>query len=141
MLTEIKLLTIKEATTYGIAASVFTYAFGPFTGLLEVFFIAMAIDWFTGVTASVWEQKSIKALKSSKGFWGGMKKFFMILTVFFAHRIDMAFDINWLMTGTLYFWIGNELISIMENYARMNMNFPEPFKKWIDGLKGKVEGK
>lgn len=62
----------------------------------------------------------------------------MILTVFFAHRIDLAFGIDWLMTGTLYFWIGNELISIMENYARMNMKFPEPFKKWIDGLKGKV---
>ncbi|WP_162848352.1 hypothetical protein [Paenibacillus nanensis] len=48
MLTQIKLLTIKEAATCGIAASIFTYGFGPFTGLLEVFFIAMVIDWFTG---------------------------------------------------------------------------------------------
>lgn len=132
-----KLLTAKEAVFYSVPAAlgtIFTYAFGGWTGLLEIFFISLAIDWITGISASVIEGKGIS---SKQGFVGGIKKFTMILTVFFAHRADLAFDLNWVMTGVLYFWLANEMTSIIENFGRIGIPFPEPLKRLITVLKNK----
>lgn len=134
-----KLLTTKEVAFYSIPAifgTIFTYAFGGWSGLLELFFISLVLDWITGISASIIEGKG---LSSKQGFNGGIKKFTMILTVFFAHRADFAFDFDWVMTGVLYFWLANELTSIIENFGRIGIPFPEPLKRLITVLKEKSE--
>ncbi|RJE90664.1 holin [Paenibacillus sp. 1011MAR3C5] len=127
--------TTKEITFYGVVGGIGTYMFGTFTGILEVLFLAMAFDWITGVTASVIEKKTLTAINSKKNFIGGVKKFFMIMIVFLSHRIDLAFDLNWVMTGVIYFWLINEFISISENFSRMEIPFPAQLKKFIAILK------
>ena len=121
-------------TVSGVFGSITSYAFGGWTHLLEVFFIVMALDWLTGILASI---KEGSGLNSNLGFWGGVKKGLMILSVFLAHRVDLAFEINWAMAGCIYFWLANELISITENYGRLGLPFPEPFKKFISILQNK----
>lgn len=59
----------------------------------------------------------------------------MILTIYLAHYADMAVGVDWIMIGTTWFWIANELVSLAENYARMGLPFPESLKKLITVVK------
>ncbi|MCU6710089.1 phage holin family protein [Paenibacillus sp. J5C_2022] len=131
-------LTAKEFGFYSIIAGSIGHLFGGWTGLLEIFFCAIIIDWFTGVAASLKEKQG---LSSKVNFWGGFKKFLMILTVIFAHRIDLMLGLDWVMAGCIYFWLVNELISISENYARLGLPFPTPLRRLLSILKERPEHK
>jgi len=115
----------------GAAAS---YAFGEWNQLFAVFLLTIAIDYVTGVAAALKERKG---LNSEVGFWGLAKKALMLLIIMLAHRMDIAFDINVLMTGSIYFYLANELISITENYGRLGLPMPDALRKMIEVLKNK----
>ncbi|MNC33575.1 Holin family protein [compost metagenome] len=94
--------------------------------MLEVLLWAFVVDYVSGVAASI---KSGKGLKSSIGFLGLCKKGLMLLIVLLAHRIDAAMDLNYVMNGTICFWLANEGVSITENYGRFGLKIPAVFKK------------
>ncbi|WP_424765684.1 phage holin family protein [Paenibacillus sp. sgz302251] len=139
MITQLKILTAKEAGLYGVSAffgSIFTYALGGMTPLLHFMFICMAIDYLSGCAASIIEGKG---LSSSVGFKGLSKKCFIILSLWLANYADQAIGVDWIMIGVIWFWIANELVSLAENYARMGLPFPEPLKKVIAIVKDRGE--
>ncbi|MEK4006104.1 phage holin family protein [Paenibacillus sp. FSL H3-0333] len=130
-----KLLSLREISFYGISSilgSIATYFFGGWSTLLHFMLICMALDYISGCFASVIEGKG---LSSAVGFKGITKKVFMILTIYLAHYADMAVGVDWIMIGTTWFWIANELVSLAENYARMGLPFPESLKKLITVVK------
>lgn len=136
----LKLITLKEAGFYsiaGIVGAIVNYMFGGWTPMLEILLIGMIADYFTGLLASL---KEGKGLNSEVGFWGLIKKTLMLLSVFIAHKLDLALGVEWCMTGAIYFWIANELVSLAENYGRMGLKMPPVFKNAITVLKNK-EGK
>lgn len=104
--------------------------------MLEVLLIAMGIDYLSGVAASI---KEGKGLSSEVGFWGLIKKTFMLLSVFIAHKLDTGLGTGWIMTGAIYFWLANELVSLAENYGRLNLPLSEYIKPIISILKQKGE--
>lgn len=120
----------------GILGSSLTYAFGGWSGTLELLLWVFAIDYITGCAASI---KEGKGLRSAVGFWGLFKKGLMLLMVFLGHRIDLALDFNVVMNGVIYFWLANELISIIENYGRCGLKTPTIFRKVIAILQEKSE--
>lgn len=126
---ELKLLANRDYTPLyavsGVVGSTITYAFGGWSGLLEILLWMFLIDYCSGVAASL---RMGKGLKSSVGFWGLLKKGLMILMVLLGHRIDLALNLNIIMNGTVFFWISNELVSIFENYGRLKINVPPVFK-------------
>jgi toxin secretion/phage lysis holin len=67
------------------------------------------------------------------------KKGFMILVILLAHRLDMLLGINMIMTGAIYFYLANELLSITENYGRLGLPLPDQVRKAIEVLKGKAQ--
>ncbi|WP_232380901.1 phage holin family protein [Paenibacillus tianjinensis] len=126
----LKLLANKDYTflyaVSGISGTLVSYAFGGWSGLLEVLLLMFAIDYISGITASL---ISGKGLKSSVGFWGLIKKGLMLLMVFLGHRIDLAMNMSIVMNGTIFFWMANEGVSIIENYGRCTIKVPPVFTK------------
>ncbi|MBX4147493.1 phage holin family protein [Paenibacillus lautus] len=118
----------------GVTGSIVSYAFGGWSGVLELLLIFFAVDYVTGCAASI---KTGKGLRSNVGRQGIMKKGFMLLLVFLGHKIDTALQMNIVMNATIYFWLANELVSIVENYGRLGFKVPGVFKKVITVLQEK----
>ncbi|MDD9266035.1 holin family protein [Paenibacillus sp. GCM10023248] len=124
-------------TSTGVIGAILTYAYGGWSELLSLFFIAMVVDYITGIGASIKEEKG---LSSKVGFLGIFKKFLMAVVVVLAHRMDILLGTNVLMTGAIYFYLANELISITENYGRLGLPMPPKLKEMIQVLKAKGDG-
>ncbi|WP_310191533.1 phage holin family protein [Bacillus sp. 3255] len=124
-------------TAAGITGAAVSYAFGGWSELLSFFLLAIGVDYVTGLVASL---KEGKGLNSSVGFWGLAKKAFMLVVVMLAHRMDILLGTDVLMTGAIYFYLANELISITENYGRMGYPMPPKLKEIIQVLKAKGDG-
>lgn len=120
-------------------ASLVTYAFGGWSELLGFFLMAVAIDYVTGVAASLKEKSG---LNSNIGFWGLAKKGLMLLIILLGHRMDMLIGGgNVVMNAALYFYLVNELISITENYGRLGLPLPDKIKEVIAILKHSKQDK
>ncbi|USB34353.1 phage holin family protein [Paenibacillus sp. YPG26] len=126
-----------------------TYAFGGWNEALALLAILVVFDWFTGVCASLREgyknpSDKTKGLNSNKGFLGIFKKFLMFTVIAILYRIDSLLGLSGtlsLAVGATYFYISNELISLVENYGRLDLPMPEQFKRAIGVLKTKSEFK
>lgn len=102
---------------------------------LTLLVVAMGIDYVSGITASI---KDGRGLNSLFGAWGLARKGLMLLVILLAHRIDILLDTaHATMGAAIYFYIANELISIIENYGRIGLPLPERLRKIIEVLRSK----
>lgn len=71
------------------------------------------------------------------GFWGIIKKVCIISLVRVAHFID----INIMRSGDVFrtavalYYIGNEGISLLENFSRLGVVYPQKVKRFLKQLK------
>ncbi|OCT10988.1 holin [Paenibacillus pectinilyticus] len=114
-----------------------TYTFGGWSELIGLFLMAILVDYVTGIAASMKEQQG---LNSQVGFWGLARKGLMLLVIMLAHRMDILMNTDLMMTGAIYFYLANELISITENYGRLGLPLPVFVKQMIQVLRSKGEG-
>ncbi|GMK39675.1 hypothetical protein PCCS19_27290 [Paenibacillus sp. CCS19] len=122
-----------------VVGTAFTYAFGAWPQSLNVLLIAMGIDYLTGVAAAMKEKKG---LNSHIGSWGLTRKGLTLLIVLLAHQIDLLLHLDGVtMSGAIYFYLANELISITENYGRIGLPLPDSLKQLITVLKDKGKNK
>lgn len=117
----------------GLGGAAAAFLFGEWSPLLTLFLITIAIDYISGVAASL---KGGRGLNSSVGFWGLAKKALMLLIISMAHYMDLVFDAGFIMNGAISFYLLNEMISITENYGRLGMPLPPQVTRWIERLKG-----
>lgn len=115
-----------------------TFLFGEWSQLLSLFLFVIILDYISGLSASVIEGKG---LNSAVGYKGLIKKFAIILIIALSYQIDKALGLDVIMSGTIYFFLANELISVVENYGRMGLPLPDQIKKVIQILKEKQEVK
>ncbi|WP_240927433.1 phage holin family protein [Paenibacillus thiaminolyticus] len=108
--------------------------FGGWPALLNVLLIVVAIDYVTGVMASGAEGK----LKSSIGLIGIARKVFIFFVVAVAHQVDSVLgDQHLLRDAAIFFYLANELLSIIENGGRLGVPLPAVIKKAVEVLKAK----
>jgi len=118
-----------------VIGTIFTYAFGAWPQSLTVLLVAMGIDYLTGVAAAMKEKKG---LNSHIGSWGLTRKGLTLLIVLLAHQIDLLLNLDGVtMSGAIYFYLANELISITENYGRLGLPLPNRLRQVIEVLKDK----
>ncbi|MCE5169415.1 phage holin family protein [Paenibacillus profundus] len=118
------------AASGGLAA----FLFGGWPVLIQVLLIIVIVDFATGVMAAGTEGK----LRSSVGLIGIARKVFIFLIVAIAYQIDTVLgDQHLLRDATIFFYIANELLSIIENGGRMGVPVPKILKQAIEVLKGK----
>jgi toxin secretion/phage lysis holin len=124
----------KTAVAVGGAAA--SYLFGGWSTLLGVLLTFVVIDYVSGVIAAGAEGK----LKSKVGLIGIARKVFIFAMVAIAHLVDSALgDQHVLRDATIFFYLANELLSIIENAGRVGLPVPAPIQKAVEVLKGKSD--
>lgn len=106
------------------------YYLGGFDGVLNALLTLTIIDYITGVLCAV----SKKELSSGIGFVGISRKILIFALVGVANIVDnqIAGNGSALRTATIFFYMANEAISIVENAASLGIPLP---KKLVDVLK------
>jgi toxin secretion/phage lysis holin len=123
------------STVLGAAIGVL---FGGWSPLLQILLTFSIIDYGTGLLASGVEGK----LSSKVGFRGIAKKVMIFALVAVGHLIDKAIGQgSMFQDAIIFFYLGNELLSILENAGRTGLPIPDQLKSAVQVLKGKGEGK
>jgi toxin secretion/phage lysis holin len=121
-----------------ITGALIGIAYGGWNPLLSILASFVIVDYATGIMAGYVEGK----LSSKIGFKAIPKKIMIFILVAVAHLIDSAVGDNHLFRdATIFFYLSNELISILENAGRMGVPVPNQLKQAIQILKSKGEGK
>jgi toxin secretion/phage lysis holin len=121
-------------TIFTGTGAVVGYLFGGWSVLLQILLALVIIDYVTGLLASGVEGK----LSSKVGFKGIAKKIMIFCLVAVGHLIDKAIgDGSMIQNAILFFYLGNELLSILENAGRTGLPVPDQIKNAINVLKGK----
>jgi len=129
---------ILVARYYKLAAALVgalsSYLFGGWPLLLEVLLILICIDYFTGLVAGAVEGK----LSSAVGWKGIGRKICIFLLVAVAHFVDLVLgDKNLFRDAAIFFYLANELLSILENSGRIGLPIPPAIAQAVEILKGK----
>ncbi|EOP78377.1 toxin secretion/phage lysis holin [Bacillus cereus HuB4-4] len=110
------------------------YFLGGWDTTLKVLLIMASIDYITGVIAAGYNGE----LKSKVGFKGIAKKVVLFLLVGAASQADLAIGTNSAIREvTIFFFIGNELLSLLENAGRMGIPLPQALTNAVEVLGGK----
>lgn len=121
---------------FSLINSIFAYLFGGIDTLITTLIIFIVLDYITGVCKGIYR----KELNSKKGLKGIIKKIGYLFIIFLASLFDKITNNTdgTIRTITIYFFISNEAISILENWALMDLPLP---KKLLNVFKNLTEGK
>ena len=127
---------IGTGVKFGIAigGSVFSWIYGDWSQIFWVLILLVVGDYLSGIAASVVEQN----VSSKVGYVGIIKKLGIFLVIAMAHQLDLVFgDTNALRDAAIFFYMANELISVVENAGRIGLPLPPSITKVIAALKEK----
>ncbi|MET3549176.1 toxin secretion/phage lysis holin [Paenibacillus favisporus] len=127
-------LTVKTlSTAFGAIAG---YLFGGWNVLINLLLILVVVDWLTGFGVA-WVNGQ---LMSRKGFYGIARKIAVFMMVTVAHFIDVVLgNLKYFQNAVIFFYLANELLSILENVGRMGLPIPKVFQRAIEILESKSE--
>jgi toxin secretion/phage lysis holin len=123
----------------GGASITLAYLLGGLDNLVAAFAIFMACDYITGLMVGFKE----KQINSYRAFRGLAKKVGMITFVIIANQLDIVTgnEGGFLRDTMLWFLIGTEGISIVENIGKLGVKPPEFIIKSLEQLSEKGEDK
>jgi toxin secretion/phage lysis holin len=115
-----------------VIGGVLSWLFGDLSGMFYALVAFVVIDYITGVIAAAVQQE----LNSTIGFKGIAKKVFIFLIVGLAHIIDayVLGDGDVIRTATIFFYLSNEGLSIIENSVRLGLPVPKTLKDALERL-------
>ncbi|MDP5274363.1 phage holin family protein [Chengkuizengella axinellae] len=121
-------------TIIATLGSIGSYLFGGLDTLLEVLVIFVLIDFLSGLIAGGLEG----GLKSKKGFKGIARKIMIFIMVAAAHLTDRAIgDQHLIRDAAIFLYLGNELLSIVENAGRIGIPVPSILMNAVEIFKNK----
>ena len=105
---------------------------GGFDGSIRLLLILMAVDLFTGVIAAI----KVKSLRSNIMFWGGVNKVFVLIFVGIGAGLDLLLsgDSPVIRAAIIWFYIGRELLSLVENSSKIGVIIPPVILEIINQL-------
>lgn len=122
---------------FGVLGTVWEYMFGSANNDALIFLaILVVVDYITGNAASMIEGKG---LSSKVGRRGILRKALMFVLIMICHQADKLLGLSVLSIGVTYFYLANELLSIVENYGRCGLPVPKKVRTLITVLKNKAE--
>ena len=114
--------------------------YGEWTAALSILAIMMGVDYITGVLVAI-TGRSPKTdgggLSSKIGFIGIAKKGFIMLIVLVATQLDRAIGNTALIfqTATVFYYIANEGLSILENAEAIGVPFPAFIRERLESMR------
>lgn len=110
------------------------FLLGDLDGFLITLIVFVIIDYLTGI-ASAYTQKT---LSSKVGFKGILKKICIFIVVAIANIIDVnMLEYPILRTAVIFFYISNEGLSLIENFAIIGVPVPDKIKDVLAQIKKK----
>ena len=126
---------------FSAVGSILAETFGGWDVFLKALVMFMAVDYITGMTVALIFHKSDKTkngrASSAVGFKGIAKKICIFLLVALATKVDAMSDTNYIRNATIFFFIANEGLSVVENIGLMGVKYPEFLKRALEALKDK----
>jgi len=121
-----------------VGGAAVSFFFGGWSTLLGVLLAFVVMDYLSGMVAAAIEG----VLSSSVGLRGIARKVFIFGMVAVAHLVDTAIaDGHVFRDATIFFYLANELLSIVENSGRIGLPVPDLIRQAVEILKGKSGGK
>lgn len=123
---------VKAAAAF--AGAILSFLFGGWSALLGVLLVFVATDYVTGFAAAALQGQ----LSSAVGLRGIAKKVGIFVMVAVAHLVDTTLgEAHLLRDATLFFYLANELLSIVENLGRIGVPIPPVIRRAIGVLQSK----
>ena len=119
----------------GSIGGIISFLYGDLTTALYILVAMMCIDFFSGVINAI----MLKELNSIVAYRGLAKKVYILLLVALAHLADVALKTDVLKNVTIFFYIANEGISILENACKIGLPIPQQIQVALEQLKGDTE--
>lgn len=121
-----------------VAGAIFTFLLGGWSPLLQVLIVFIIMDYGLAVIVAA----SFGELNSKKGFRGIANKVMILALVTVAYSIDKIIgEDTFIRDVVIFFYLTNELLSILETVGKTNLPIPEVLKKAVETLRNKGEGK
>lgn len=126
-----------------VVASAIATALGGWDASLKVLCIIMAVDYITGIACALIWKKSPKsengAFESKASIKGLFRKGAMLAIVWIAYNLDLMVGTTFLRDAVIFFFIGNDGLSIVENLGIIGLPLPDVIKNAFEVLKKKGE--
>jgi toxin secretion/phage lysis holin len=117
----------------GATGGIFGFMFGGWSDLLTLFIFVLLLDYLSGLGASI---ISGQGLSSRVGMIGIIKKFAIVFIIVLGNLLDQVGGTSFIMVSFIWFFMANEIVSIIENYGKMNLPLPDKLKEIITVLRG-----
>ena len=120
-----------------LGAGALTYLYGDMNGLLVALFVAIVLDYVTGLIKAGIK----KELSSEIGFKGILKKILILIVVALAHVVDntVGSGETW-RNIAIVFYICNEGLSILENAVACGLPIPKKIKNLLKNMEEDKKG-
>ena len=128
-------LGVKISAAVAAAGMLLNSCLGGWDAMVKALVAAMVIDFLLGILAAV---KS-GTVDSHVMFWGGVNKILVLVFVAFGVVLDGALGLGepYLRTAIVWFYLGREGLSIVENYGKMGLPLPSVVTGVLEQLKEK----
>lgn len=103
---------------------------GGFDLLLKILVVVTILDVISGVCQAIYNKK----LNSSVSYRGIIKKVGIFVLVAVMHMVDLYMGVNFLRDTVIGFFLFNEILSIIENWGKTGLAFPEQLKTFLAQL-------
>ena len=115
-----------------------TYLLG-WNQAVEALLVLMILDYLTGIIAAYVNPKM--KLDSRQGFKGICKKIVILALVVLATELGRAAEIPGLQPVVVWFFVGNEGLSVIENAAKAGVPVPKRLRDTLEQLTKEREAK
>lgn len=115
-----------------VISSWFMYLIGGWQLLLTILVIFMCLDITTGIIKALIQKK----LNSKIGYKGFLKKATIMLVIILANWLDIltTSDVPIFKTLAIYFYIGMEGLSVLENLSQIGIPIPKSITKYLNQI-------
>jgi len=115
-----------------ILGGFFGWYLGGLDGFLYALVVFVSVDYLSGLMLAITERK----ISSHVGFRGIFRKILIFALVGIGNVIDVYVIKNGspVRTACIFFYIGNEGISILENVAKIGLPVPEKLKNILEQI-------
>lgn len=97
------------------------YLYGGWSDGLYLLVAFVSFDYITGIIAAGKEG----LLDPKTGYYGVFKKLFIFIMVAIAHLLDQTLNQHILMLASIFWYAGQEFLSITKNFARLGVPVPD----------------
>jgi len=121
-------------TVIATLGTIATYLWGGWNAVLSALVVLASLDYVSGVVAA-WRRRELDSRVGARGI---ARKVGMFVVVAVANIIDRTGGLGEpiLRTATIWWYLGNEALSIVENLADIGVPIPERILSALASLKG-----